>query len=239
VLLLPDLVQKPPSGLLISVRRAGPDRRFRLGFLSWFSNEGTGPLVVAGSRPSRVDPTMRADQLVIRDDGSVLRRRGIGSMRYVRAETHEHWHLLPFDRYELWPVGAPRRPIEARKSGFCLSDQLLDRAVSPRARPEKPVFTRECGRRSPGLLSVRHGLSVGWLDYYLPTLEGQSFDVTTLPSGDYVLVNTLNAEGLLRESDRTNDSASVRLHLSWPHGHRAKPRVRVVRVCPHSRRCPR
>ena len=72
----------------------------------------------------------------------------------------------------------------------------------------------------------------------MPTLEGQFFDVTGLPAGDYVLVNALNAERLLLESDSTNDSASVRLRLSWPGGLGEKPRATVVRICATGSRCP-
>src|SRR4051812_20804778 len=46
---LPDLMQRPPSSLVVS--RDGD--RFRLGFASAVSNLGPGPLVVVGSRPGR------------------------------------------------------------------------------------------------------------------------------------------------------------------------------------------
>jgi Lysyl oxidase len=233
-LLSPDLVQRPPAVLVVTASDSGGARRFRLGFLSSFENVGRGPLVIAGSRESVREPAMRADQLVRVEGGGWIRHRAVGSLRYVKAETHEHWHLLPFDVYELRPADSGR-PLRAWKTGFCLSDQFR---AGERV-PQRPAaFLHECGRRLPGLLSLREGLSSGWGDYYVPTLEGQFFDVTALPAGDYVLVNTLNPGRLLLESDYANDSASVRLRLDWPGGRSAEPRVTVVRVCPGGSNCP-
>jgi hypothetical protein len=234
--LLPDLVQRPPSVLLVTESRSGGSSSFRLGFLSSFTNAGRGPLVIVGHRPSRSQPTMRADQLVRLADGTYRTHRSVGRLRYVKSETHQHWHLLPFDRYELRPADG-RRPVRAYKSGFCLSDQFPARRAAPPRRLAPASFTHECGRREPQLLAVREGLSAGWGDYYVPTLEGQFFDVTDLPAGDYVLVNTLNAERLLLESDPSNDSASIRLRLAWPSGKRAKPAATLLRSCPGKSHC--
>jgi hypothetical protein len=235
VALLPDLAQRPPTALIVTA--TGDGKRFRLGFLSSFTNVGRGPLEIVGSRDSRAEPTMRADQLVRLDGGGWRTRRGVGQLRYVKAETHEHWHLLPFDRYELWPADGSR-PVRAYKSGFCLSDQFRAGAAGVPGADRPAQFIHECGRRLPELLFLREGLSAGWGDYYVPTLEGQFFDVTALPAGDYVLVNTLNAGRLLLESDFANNSASVRVRLTWPKGRGAQPRATVVRSCPGSSRCP-
>lgn len=231
--MLPDLVQRPPTVLVVTVDSSAGAPRFRLGFLSSFANVGRGPLVIAGSRASVREPEMRADQLVRMEGGGWSRHRGVGSLRYVKAETHEHWHLMPFDAYELRPADGGR-PLRASKTGFCLSDQFR---ASERVPPGPGPFQHECGRRQPRLLSVHEGLSSGWGDYYVPTLEGQFFDVTALPAGDYVLVNTLNPGRLLVESDYANDTASTRLRLDWPDGRGEKPRARVVRICPGRSSC--
>jgi hypothetical protein len=221
---LPDLVQRPPAVLVVTATGSGDARRFRLGFLSSFTNVGRGPLLIEGSRSSTGEAPMRADQLVRLEGGGWERRRGVGALRYVKAETHEHWHLLPFDAYEL-RAAEGGRPIRASKTGFCLSDQFR----AAKSTPHRPAsFVHECGRREPGLLELREGLSPGWGDYYVPTLEGQFFDVTALSAGDYLLVNTLNPGRLLLESDYGNDSASIRLRLTWPDGRGNKPRVRIV-----------
>src|SRR5947207_2442750 len=93
VSLLPDLVQNPPSVLVVTAVREQGRTRFRLGFLSSFWNVGKGPLEIVGRRASTSEPTMRAEQVVRLSDGGTRVRRGVGSMRYVKAETHEHWHL--------------------------------------------------------------------------------------------------------------------------------------------------
>lgn len=43
----------------------------------------------------------------------------------------------------------------------------------------------------------------------MPRLEGQYVDVTDVPPGRYRLVHRVNADRALRESDYTNNAASV------------------------------
>ena len=64
--LLPDLVQRAPYKL--GLEQAG--ERWRLVFASAVENHGEGPLLVEGSRRNRATPEMRADQVVLRSDGS-------------------------------------------------------------------------------------------------------------------------------------------------------------------------
>jgi hypothetical protein len=56
-----------------------------------------------------------------------------------------------------------------------------------------------------------------------------------VPAGDYTLVHKTNTQLLIRELRYTNNAASVRIRLTRPLG---RPRVRVLRVCADSDRCP-
>src|SRR2546427_8132604 len=86
---LPDLDQATPRALSIVQR----DQRLLLVFASAVDNLDPGELVVEGRR---VGGVMRAWHVVGR------RRYAIRvPLRYVRSETHEHWHLPGFERYEL------------------------------------------------------------------------------------------------------------------------------------------
>ena len=121
--LLPDLVQASPTRLDGRTVRTAGGIRFRLGFASAVYNAGSGPLEVVGTRRSRSTPTMTATQLVRRSNGSVLRVANVGRLRYVRSETHQHWHLLGFEQYELRRASDGKILRRDKKTGFYLGDR--------------------------------------------------------------------------------------------------------------------
>jgi hypothetical protein len=230
---LPDLVQRVPSEL--TVTRDG--ERFRLGFASAVSNVGEGPLIVDGSRRSRTAPTMRARQVIERAIGGWRTTGAVGELRFVVAETHQHWHLLPFDVYELRRADGTGRIVAAFKSGFCLGDRFRESAVAPLQAAPTPHYRGNCGLGDRSLVSLREGISTGYGDDYQPNLEGQSFDVTGLAAGEYVLTHVVNPGRRLRESDYDNNAASLRISLTWPQGTVAPPTVATVAACPGSATC--
>ena len=97
-------------------------------------------------------------------------------------------------------------------------------------------FDPSCGRDAPGRLRVVEVISVGKGDDYRPRLEGQSIEITNLPSGRYLLVHRSNPARRLRESDYSNNAASALLLLSRRAGR--PPSVRVLARCRASVRCP-
>ena len=145
-------------------------------------------------------------------------------LRYVHSETHEHWHLPGFERYELRRADGTLVGRD-HKSGFCLRD-----AYETRALDRRPVWTSECARGRPRARSVREGISVGFGDDYVPLKEGQPIDVTHLPAGRYVLVHRANPDRVLRERSYANNAASGLIAL-------AGRRVVLLRRCPDSARC--
>jgi hypothetical protein len=211
--LLPDLDQSPPQGLSV-VQRGGT---LSLVFGSAVDNVGPGELVVEGKR---VGGVMRTWQVVGR------RRYPLRvPLRYVRSETHEHWHLPGFERYELRRARDFSLVGRDRKTGFCLRD-----AYETQAENRKPVWTGECGRKRPVAQTIREGISVGFGDDYVPEKEGQSIDVTGLPPGRYILVHRANPDRVLRERSYANNNASVLIELSGR-------RVQLISRCPDSARC--
>lgn len=209
---LPDLDQAPPQGL--SVVAGGG--RLLLVFGSAVDNIGPGELVVVGRRAGRV---MRTWQ-VVGGRRYPLRVR----LRYVRSETHEHWHFPGFERYELRRLDGTLVGRD-RKTGFCLRDAYETRALN-----RKPVWAGECRRGHPEAQSVREGISVGFGDDYVPQKEGQSIDVTGLEPGRYVLVHRANPERVLRERSYANNAASALIALNGQ-------AVVLLRRCPSSARC--
>jgi hypothetical protein len=209
---LPDLDQAPPQGLSV-VARGG---RLLLVFGSAVDNIGPGELVVVGRRAGRV---MRTWQIV-GGRRYPLRVR----LRYVRSETHEHWHFPGFERYELRRLDGTLVGRD-RKTGFCLRDAYETRALN-----RKPVWAGECRRGHPEAQSVREGISVGFGDDYVPQKEGQSIDVTGLEPSRYVLVYRANPDRVLRERSYANNAASALIALNGQ-------AVVLLRRCPSSARC--
>jgi hypothetical protein len=218
---LPDLVQVEPTA--VSVTEV--DGQHRLVFLSAVENVGDAALVIQGRRASRADAAMAVEQVVLLSDGSTRSHEVDAELRYVASETHEHWHLLGFERYELRRVTDGKLVVPDRKTGFCLGDRF---DASTRQLPNEPpqaVWTQECGRGGRGLLSVQEGISPGYGDDYVPALEGQYVVLDGVPAGRYRLVHRANPERALRESDYSNNTASVLLELSWRDG---KPRITLL-----------
>ena len=220
--LLPDLVQSPPRAL--EVYRAGDT--WRLAFLSAVENDGAGPMLLEGRRPDESTPGMRVTQLVRRTDGTAAAYPVAGVIRFVRSETHRHWHFLGFERYELLDAHGKLLGRD-RKTGFCLGDRYdAARSVQLPGEPAQPVWTQECGRGQPERLLVREGISPGYGDDYVPRLGGQWIDITGLPAGSYVLRHRVNVGHVLRESDYGNNSAEVPFELARSES--GTPTVRAV-----------
>jgi hypothetical protein len=235
---LPDLDQEVPSELDVRVDTADGRPTFRLGFRSAVSNVGSGPLIVAGSRPDAGTSTMTVDQFVDRTRGPQLPVRGVGQMEYAVSPSHSHWHFLQFDRYqlqsyELRRAGSDRVLVADQKTGFCLGDRYRVPLTLPRA-PIQPVYTGRCGLAQPGLLTMLEGISVGYGDDYSGFLEGQDLPLDGLPDGRYLLVHRVNVGRRLQELSYTNDAASVALDLRWEAG---RPHLRQLASCPDSDEC--
>jgi hypothetical protein len=179
---------------------------------------------------------MSAAQRVRLTNGSLRTNPRIGIWHYNRSSDHSHWHLLQFQRYEL------RRPggsvvVRDRKSGFCIGDRY---GVAPgriAGRVPTPRFRGFCNLYAPGALGVDGGTSVGYSDRYHSRLDGQNLDISRVPAGEYVLVNRVSPQLLIRELRYENNAASLRIRIRWPRGRSRPPSVRVLRTCPDSERC--
>lgn len=219
---MPNLAQRPPGKLIVTPVA----NRWHLGFLSSVANVGTAPLLVTASRASRSAPTMTAWQVVGR------KRVGrVGVLHYVTDPTHAHWHLQPFETYELRRLSDASLVAVVQKEGFCLSDS----AALPNAGPRRHVAL--CGKNRPDLLRLGEGISPGWMDIYGPEKEGQFVDVTSVPAGRYLLVNRVNAGRAIRETRYDDDVAATAIDLEWPGGAAAAPTVTVIGTCTGAAAC--
>jgi hypothetical protein len=217
---LPNLVELPPASL--EVQSAGG--RDLLSFTSTVENDGFGALVVISTR-AEAGGAFETVQVV-----GTKRLPLRVTLAYRRSGGHDHFHLAGFQRYELRNGRGDVVAVD-HKVGYCLGDRRSLGGGRPR-------WTGSCGRGRPRALRIAQGLSPGFADPYASDLGGQSFDVTSLPAGDYELTNVVNPDRLFRESSYADDGGSVRFVLARPPAPAGIAFVQVLATC-RAARCPR
>ena len=124
---------------------------------------------------------------------------------------HNHWHIGSVAQFGLHQAlddgtGGAIGPVyvndlgvsQSFKTTFCLIDW-----VKIDAKKKTPDLTYwACDRTAP-----YQGVSVGWIDQYHHSLEGQEIDLTGAPTGVYYLQVHVNDEDKFVESDTTNNVA--------------------------------
>lgn len=199
--LLPDLVAHPPSEL--GLVGSSADGTLRLKFTTRFSNQGEGPLEV---RPESDDsPTLLQIVYSADPDAPLGEREGVG--HYTFEQRHGHLHIDSFAHYELWAVDEQGELEESLvsnpKVGFCLIDaEIAD-----------PEMTSKAMQVYWGCRSEVQGLSPGWGDVYTAQLAMQDLNISGLPDGRYALVNVINVQESLLESNYSNNRAWVYLSI--------------------------
>jgi hypothetical protein len=222
--LWPNLVQRPPSGLVI-MRSGG---RWLLGFTSMVDNRGPGALWITGRRFGR-SAVMQVEQRVHLKGGGVRTLPGSGELHYTNAPPHYHWHFLGFDRYELRSARTFTLLVRDRKSGFCIADHW---GIAQGIRHGPPHFLGNCAQFQPKARFVEEGSSVGYTDRYPAFFHGQNLDITKVRAGLYWLVHRANSDFHLREEHYGDDVASLLIRLTWKSG---APVVTPIRACRRER----
>ncbi|MGI8731339.1 MAG: hypothetical protein ACR2LK_15395 [Solirubrobacteraceae bacterium] len=108
---IPDLTQDIPKQISVATQQSAGRRHYRLAFRSAaenrFPGNAGGVVVLVGHRPDRSTKTMSVDQHIDLFDPHSGRidtqevHRNVGTMRFVKAAGHQHWHFVGFERYEL------------------------------------------------------------------------------------------------------------------------------------------
>jgi hypothetical protein len=187
---------------------------------------------------------------------------------YEPALAHRHWHLMNFEHFQLRGTGG-NTLVNDVKNGVCLGDRYYAAAhkrlknVPEEIKDSKPLDrlaydlghydprpipqTSNCHRfQTPksNLLSLREGISAGYGDDYDYRLDYQWLDITHVPSGNYLVVNEVNASHVLREKRYGNNTASILISIQWPAGAAQPPAqitepplVTLLNSCPDSARC--
>ncbi|MEU4761816.1 lysyl oxidase family protein [Actinosynnema sp. NPDC023794] len=239
--------------------QVGPIGAVRLRFTTSADNIGDGPLLIHGSRRDVGQREMTARQAFQSAvDGSIPMDHAQAqhpipaTMYYEPAATHEHWHLLGFEHFQLRTLSGDT-VVTDRKNGFCLGDRygvsghLPNRPTaddSPQGRLAALLRANRCGHHAPEALSVVQGISVGSGDDYPHTVDFQWLDITKVPSGVYDVVNIVNGDRTLVEKSYTNNASAMTVSIRWP-GNSIEPpatvtippQVRLVRNCPGAEQC--
>ena len=140
----------------------------------------------------------QASQEIWRADGTSCSRV---AGYFVWHPTHHHFHFQDFSVYELRKDDPYTGEVVASssKTSFCLLDiEKLPESVYRKALPQ---FVADC--LNP---EGTYGISVGYADVYDFLLPGQSIDLDAdpnnpVPAGDYFLVNAVNPDKNIWETD--------------------------------------
>ncbi|MEU3622844.1 lysyl oxidase family protein [Amycolatopsis coloradensis] len=235
-------------------------RAVRLRFTSSEENIGDGPLLLYGRRGDTAQNRMSVRQALRNAaDGSIppnydeAQRPTRTFTYYEPAMDHQHWHLMNFERFSLVSKQG-KTVVTDRKNGFCLGDRFrvadIDKLgrvpgeFGPDAELAQRLRANKCRHHEPDALDVVEGISVGSGDDYKYDVDFQWLDITDVPSGTYDLVNTVNDDRTLAETNYDNNSSSIALSIEWPDGapglHEVLPRgpvVKFLRGCPGRKRC--
>ena len=225
VTLLPDLVERPPEGVLGGVVRFGGRNHYSVGFDTTVVNRGRGIMLIRGHR-LQGQQVMVADQLIDRVEAPPLLVKRVGWLRYY-PHGHHHWHLLPFELYQLRSADGRKVLVRGRKEGFCIG------ANGTAARPSRTP-PNACGIHRPNALSVGESLEPGQADTYPGYLEGQSLPLDGIRPGRYYIVIWLNRERRLRESNYANDVSSTLVRITYADG---LAHVKALASCIHAPPC--
>ncbi len=210
---LPDIAALPAWGFQTAADSGGHDQ---LQFSATVWNAGPAPLVVDGFRGSRQD-RMDAYQNFYLGARRVGYRK-VGSFQYDPRQGHEHWHFKDFASYSLLSAKGSQ-VVRSGKEAFCLGPtDPEDLTVMGAIWRLISIGFSDCGSRSS--LSLREALPAGWGDTYVQSLPGQSFDITKVPNGVYLIEVHANPHGRLLETSSVNNVSLRRVTLGGAAGRR-------------------
>jgi hypothetical protein len=211
--LLPNLQAVVPSQL--QVQNTGGREYVRL--TNGIANRGNGPWHLHPETVSTTDGgTTTAMQDVWSTIGGPSDPAGsivcsVPTTQFEFHPAHNHWHIGSVARFGVHralddgrggAIGAAYvndlGVAQSFKTTFCLIDWV--KVDGNKKTPEVTYWA--CDRTAP-----YQGVSVGWIDQYHHSLEGQEVDVTAAPPGIYYLMVNVNDEGVFLETTRSDNLA--------------------------------
>ncbi len=199
--LLPNIIPQQPMQLQISHEG---NKRF-LDFGTTTGNLGAGPLELR----RYTDGTRPIMQIVRNSDGSE-RELSTDRNTFEDGPGSNHLAFNDFARYELFRAGdegvagAEILRSQYKESFLIIDTDHLSASIDPDGE-------RRVNRTVPG--AEVQGISPGWADTYGPGLCGQSFDISNLPDGEYVLRQSMDPGNRFAESNEHDNVRDTRVRI--------------------------
>jgi hypothetical protein len=235
---LPNLQAMVPHQL--QIQNSGQRELLRL--TNGIANTGDGPwhleplTEVTGDGGTTTAVQVVWDTLRGPSDATSQRVCEVPTTRFEFHPAHNHWHIGSVARFGVHhadddgtggDVGSAvvndRGESQSFKTTFCLIDWV--RIDGRKKTPDVTYWA--CDRTAP-----YQGVSVGWIDQYHHSLEGQEVDLTGAPEGIYYLVVHVNNDGVFVES-REDDNVAWR-SFRLRRDSQGNPKVTLIATSPCS-----
>jgi hypothetical protein len=203
----PDLLDIIPTGQ-VSIAGTGGNRMFQ--YTHDTLNGGSGPLEILPIYSTNSGNYLGYQHIYsFQNGGWTLVQTIPVAGAFVFDSAHGHFHF-PFAAYGLYAanadgsIGAP--VAMSSKTGFCIDDSFIYDSTLPNA----GAFGNWGACSDP--TSIR-GLSIGAVDEYDQTDEGQAISIAGLPDGNYWLRAIVDPFNYLAESDESNNEMDTEVAI--------------------------
>jgi hypothetical protein len=152
-------------------------------------------------------------------DGAAVSSQPVGQFEFDTRHGHHHWHMEDIAQYDLLDKDG-NRVVLSNKQSFCLAPTDAVNLTQPGAdwRPDQAGLWSACAGAES--IWLREVLPAGWGDTYYQSVAGQSFNITNLPNGHYLLRVTTDPNHNLLETDYDNNVGLLDITLHGTLGHR-------------------
>jgi hypothetical protein len=196
--LLPDLGMATMKTVYIDTSTIPGHRLLR--YDAFLANVGAGPFEVAGHRSSPTVSSMAVTQHIYQSGGGFRSVATGDVMKYFASR----WRLQDLENGWLQTTSGGTI-VALAKHWYCSADDY-DYSPSLPGDPGHAVYLGGCGFKKKSILSVRMGLSVGWVDDYSANTPNQYIDITNVPDGTYFVYSVADPHNYFLESNESNNS---------------------------------
>jgi hypothetical protein len=219
--LKPNMTMVPPYQVQMTTDGSGASF---VAFGAAISNKGPGILKVEGllnpgSNPAQMDAKqilMTTNDLNTAHVDSEVDH--VGTLQFSPSASHNHWHYLHFENYQLLSVPNLDFVAPTRKTGFCLSG-LNKGAYCAGGNPNATqIGWNDNSGGNPNPSTSAMGImpqgapmtsNQSSSDDYDPTIEGQDIEITNVPNGRYCLSFTVNPDNKIVETNYADNGSST------------------------------